>query len=233
MVSDEKYHDNNINKIKKAFLQNKYPKRLIEGCIKQTLEKIQKENRGENKEEENGRKNVFVPIQYINKNCLIHKKTLSQFNILPAFSKAGKNNLFTNMKNKIDKGYRKDTIYQINCLGCNQIYIGQSCTQLKDRITRHKSDIKNYPERCRLAQHTIEYKHNFDYKNTVILDTERIKKHRELLESLYIRTSQNTCNRRSDVNKIAQEYAPVLQILSDKETNRKYETLQTRDENDS
>ena len=68
---------------------------------------------------------------------------------------------------------KSGVVYQINCLHCNQIYIGQTCCKLKNRISKHKSDVNTKKiDASELAGHSLSLKHVFDFENTRILEIE-------------------------------------------------------------
>ncbi|XP_046737556.1 uncharacterized protein LOC124406248 [Diprion similis] len=71
--------------------------------------------------------------------------------------------------------FHKDTwsVYRMECKDCHKIYIGQSSQNLKNRISGHRSKIKNHDfDSCALASHSLDSGHNFDFENTTVIATE-------------------------------------------------------------
>lgn len=104
--------------------------------------------------------------------------------------------LFTNLKSKIDKNDKSNVIYKITCTGnkteqCNNIYIGTTKSKLKTRISQHKSNIKlldknNTLQKTALATHCAKNNHTPDFDNVQIIDQENNYKKRLILETLHI-----------------------------------------------
>ena len=68
--------------------------------------------------------------------------------------------------------------------------IGQTKQKLRNRLSNHKSNIKNkYSHTCELARHALEEGHKFDFNFPHILATEPSEKKRLLLET--VRTPYN------------------------------------------
>ncbi|EDS38533.1 conserved hypothetical protein [Culex quinquefasciatus] len=94
-------------------------------------------------------------------------------------------------------------------------YIEQlTVNYLKSRISKHQSDINKWDEllnadddteihrlkdRTALIQHSIEEQHRFALEKTEILDQHRAKPALEILEMCHIFTTDQTVNKRSDV----------------------------------
>ena len=64
-------------------------------------------------------------------------------------------------------------IYEIPCLDCNFVYIGQAKRDLQSRLTEQKRAILNQkPEQSALCVHAMEFDHNIDWENVKILKVE-------------------------------------------------------------
>ena len=70
--------------------------------------------------------------------------------------------------------FKYNVLYEIKCIQCNSLYIGQTCIFLHTRMLEHARSIKNYNSNSTaLAQHAYKFKHNFDFKEVKILEHEQ------------------------------------------------------------
>ena len=79
---------------------------------------------------------------------------------------------FPTPKDRTQKKFKYNVIYEINCIQCNKKYIGQTCRFLNKRLFEHARSVRNKENKTALAEHATSYKHSFDFKNTNILDIE-------------------------------------------------------------
>src|SRR3978361_626853 len=119
---------------------------------------------------------------------------------------------FTNLKDRIPILKNNNVVYSIRCLGCNSKYIGQTSQSLSGRISGHKSDIKLHPDRCALASHSASTKHSFDFGNAKILHKESNTVKRLFLELCEIYQSNNSINKKSDLQNLSMIYSYLLSI---------------------
>ena len=76
-------------------------------------------------------------------------------------------------------------------------YVGQTCKQLKSRITEHKNHIRwNTSTRNVITEHRLQEGHDFDWNNVTILDEEPYYRKRLISEMIFIRRrTDSTCRR--------------------------------------
>lgn len=118
-------------------------------------------------------------------------------------------------KDKISKEDKHSIVYQIPCNDCTLTYIGQTSKKLNTRLDQHKNDCTNrkrlQPNKTALAHHHHSNRHNFNFDNTKILDTETHKRKRELLEACHIiKNKEKTVNKSSDTNVINNTYHTLI-----------------------
>ncbi|XP_071054425.1 uncharacterized protein [Onthophagus taurus] len=67
------------------------------------------------------------------------------------------NTLISNMKDKIKMIDKVDTVYKLNCMNCDKVYIGESKQHLKKRIQQHQYDSKQIKinNKTALCQHSV------------------------------------------------------------------------------
>ena len=86
-------------------------------------------------------------------------------------------------------------IYEIPCLDCNFVYIGQTKTATLNRK----------PEQSALCVHAMEFEHNIDWINANILKVENNYSKRLVFEAWFINFQPNVMHR-SDGDKLPQVY---------------------------
>lgn len=65
----------------------------------------------------------------------------------------------------------KNVIYKINCLDCDNKYIGETGRQLEQRISEHKKLVTTTTEsqntkNSKIREHVKNSGHSFDFENT-------------------------------------------------------------------
>ncbi|KAJ8980862.1 hypothetical protein NQ317_008921 [Molorchus minor] len=162
----------------------------------------------------------YFSIPYLGKLSKQIQKNFSKFpNIKLAFKNTlNLKTLFAKLKDKDNILNSSNMIYCMTCLDCDKKYIGQSCRKLKDRITAHKSDIRNNKQSCTLARHAVDHNHSIDYENVKILDTESNLHKRLFLEMAHIFKEDNTINARTDIESLSVLYTYLLSLDKDNNT---------------
>lgn len=186
---------------------------------------------------------TFKPLIYVEN---LYDRLKKLFRIAhPNITLAARNehtvgNMFTNMKDKITPENKHNVIYRIPCGTCDSSYVGLTSTQLKKRLSNHKSnitkleqcldprnntsinmaEIAQLSEKTALLQHCIEENHRFELNKTSILDQHRRKSALPILEVCHIINTPHTVNKRNDVDSLSSTYAGILHTLKVRETKR-------------
>lgn len=129
--------------------------------------------------------------------------------------------LFSAVKDPIPMTRKSNLIYRIKCKNCPSEYIGMTSRQtLHRRITQHKNDQKNAIAKriakTALCDHVVEKGHHFDLDNTKILETNNNYCKLKTLEMLRILQSENSCNKRTDVDHTVAQYQSLIRFLRQK-----------------
>ena len=97
-------------------------------------------------------------------------------------------------------------IYEIPCLDCNFVNIGQTKRGLKSRLAEHKRATLNQKlEQSALCVHAMEFEHNIEWINAKILKVENNYSKRLVSEAWFINSRPNVMNR-SDGDTLPQVY---------------------------
>ncbi|XP_055527099.1 uncharacterized protein LOC129719727 [Wyeomyia smithii] len=168
--------------INELLRRNHYPAalrhRLLNGNIRNT-------ERNTRNSSDDGGTVVYKPMLFVNDLTQRLSKALKAAspNITLA-SRYGNtaSRIFTNMKDTIPPEMRHNVIYRIPCNDCEASYVGLTTTQLKKRISSHRStineierlrgkndddpstqfDLERFKEKTALLHHSIEANHNFN-----------------------------------------------------------------------
>lgn len=215
-LSDDKFINKNMGKIKEILTKNSYPIYIINDLIKKST------NTKPGKNEENntsGNTKKYYSLSYIPK--LTENKKLQEITndkqIIWAHT-ANKTiqSLFTKTKSKIETNEQSNVVYEIKCTGneiesCGKVYIGTTKRSVSTRVTEHKNDINKNKQSTALSQHCLEMRHNPDFDNIKILDKERKENKRYTIESLRIQQkTDNTINRKEDKDNISANYVIAI-----------------------
>ncbi|KYN10475.1 hypothetical protein ALC57_17384 [Trachymyrmex cornetzi] len=66
-------------------------------------------------------------------------------------------------KDPLPRDKKSKVVYKISCKSCDASYVGQTCRQLKSRITEHKNHIRwNTSVRNVITEHRLQEGHDFD-----------------------------------------------------------------------
>ena len=99
-------------------------------------------------------------------------------------------------KDKLNTLDKAGVVYQIQCDECEASYIGHTSKNLRDRVKQHKSATdKGKINDSAIAEHAWTSHHSIDWDNVKVLDQESGERHRQIKESLHIRTRGPQKNR--------------------------------------
>lgn len=124
--------------------------------------------------------------------------------------------LFTRLKDPVPVEFKSNVIYSIPCKLCSQIYIGQTSTWLKTRISKHRSDCNLNKQTSALAVHCNNTLHTMDFEDVTIKCVENNYRARLFLEMVYIKMCENTMNFRSDIENLSNIYSYLLYLNKQK-----------------
>jgi len=215
-LSHPQFHQANITKITEVLTKNNYPLNKINQIINKAL---------------NSTTNLIGPDSFSREEIPIYsslhyapnistfiKKTISSNNQNIKFALKTPNQLkstiYSNLKSKIEPADRSGIVYKIDCLGCDQSYIGETSKKLSTRVDQHQGDYKrrHVPgPKTGLIKHTLETHHTFKFTDATILDRENNVKKRRLLEAEHIiLRSPKTVNIKTDSDSIGTQYYSII-----------------------
>ena len=200
-----------IQYINRTMQLNDFPKRLVEKSIENSIKNDGKKRKDNGKIIENTIK-LFLPYEkgITEKIARIGAKyNVSIIHI---------NN--TSLKNKVNykraylnKTEQQGVVYQVQCLDCDMMYIGETGRKLDIRLKEHKNGGKNIDDTkiSGLSSHIKNTGHNIDWENTKVLCKEQNHIKRKFKEGLEIKKCKGrTMNKKEESKIISDIWENVL-----------------------
>lgn len=225
-LSDPSFHKKNLEVVSAILIDNAFPKHIVNRVIKKGRAlhinpRVDHPNVS-NLEERRNKKMTFVN-GLSQKITRVIKEKVDAIQIAYATARPLKHSVFSRVKQRLKPIERAQVVYKIPCGGsnneqCTKCYIGQTKNTLGKRLQQHKNDLKRVrkgaksdstPGKTAIITHFLEDNHIANYESATVIDTEKNKKKRELLECLHIYTN-NTYNHRRDTEKISAAYCALL-----------------------
>jgi len=126
---------------------------------------------------------------------------------LSFFSTNKLNSLIKVHKGPLRKPSNMNVVYKISCKTCDASYMGQTCRQLKTRISEHKNHVsRNTSTHSVITEHRLQFKHDFDWEGVEILDVERNFSKHLILEMIKIKSQKNGINLQIDIEAFDRAY---------------------------
>lgn len=212
--SDRQFYDENVHKINSILTKNGFPPNVISQIIHSvTNESPQRSNN-------NDREKTcthFCSLSYIPGVTESLSRQINYFtpHVTVARRPDLKNNrFFSKQKQKLPKDMTSNCVYRIDCLDCENIYVGETTKLIKSRIYQHNNSVapQNIIQpKTALAAHANDTQHQFDFKNIKILDRKNNLAKLKTSEINHIIMNQNvTCNFKSDSSNISKSFGNIL-----------------------
>ena len=171
--SYERFHQE-VEFIRSKLAANGYPLNYIDSCVKKYLCRT-----FESKSHEDlpvfgpEKKPVMICLPFLgDQSAKLSRqlqrltKVITPWNKLSVvFTPVFKLACLSKMKSKIPILSLSNIVYKINCLDCNQFYIGKTYRRLSQRIKEHSAS-----EFSALTKHAVLSNHNIDFGNPEVLD---------------------------------------------------------------
>ena len=150
LLSNKCFHIDNLNCVRSTLLKNGYPLQLLSEKIFQRCREIISNqhktfsmNKIYNIDNQENRKIIIFPyIQNFQEQLSRIFRTYN-LQIIFIIENTLQKNFFSTRKDKIQRKFKYNIIYEINCIQCNKKYIGQTCRFLHNRLLEHARYIKN------------------------------------------------------------------------------------------
>ena len=182
LLSHDKFHSENSNLVKETLIKNEYPLDLLNEKIAMRYKllmsnKYCKNNMNETCETKDFKKIITLPYIHNFQEQLYRIFKNSNLQIIFTYDNTIQQKILMSVKTPTRKKLKYNVVYEIKCIQCNSIYIGQTCRSLHTRMLKHARSIKNYnANSTALAQHAHIFKHTFDFKSKNFRALTKLKK---------------------------------------------------------
>jgi len=199
-LADPKFHDENFKLLEETLIKNGYPISFIKQFSQITTRTEDLENTNDIEK--------YISIPYNNVLFGKLKCLLSAYNIkvVGKAQTSFKNIFYSPLKDKIDKKYCTNIVYEITC-ECDSTYIGQTSQHAINRFNQH---LKGDSEHSSLSAHLIENGHNITFENFKIMCVENKQRARDVKEMIYINQRDDRLNAQTDTMFLSECYAAIL-----------------------
>ncbi|XP_011859448.1 PREDICTED: uncharacterized protein LOC105556944 [Vollenhovia emeryi] len=213
ILSDSRFHQDNIQIVKNILTNNCFPTKLIDKHIKSRLKQIKFQNNT------NDQPKIFDPRGYIR---FPYIKGVSE-SVNHKLRKVGINTLLTipkkldciikKEKDALTNDQKVEVVYKIDCKYCNASYVGQTKRHLKTRINEHAKDImKHVGNHSVVSKHRTSLGHDFDWSTPHVLHRESNTRRREIAEMVFIKRTKDTINLQNDTENLNDIYDRIIDL---------------------
>ena len=137
--SHPEFRPESIKKVKSILNFNGYPKKFYDPIIKSRVN-----NYYNSRDKKKDTDLKYVSIPYIKGHSERLRKILNKHGFSVSFKTSSTlKKFYSKLKYKVKSEDKSNLIYKINCKNCISTYIGTTGQKLKNRVSQHKSDIKN------------------------------------------------------------------------------------------
>ncbi|UYV62154.1 hypothetical protein LAZ67_1008033 [Cordylochernes scorpioides] len=92
-----------------------------------------------------------------------------------------------------------NAIYRIPCNDCPQSYVGETGRTIATRVLEHERNIRSHDRKSLLYQHSHEFNHSFNLRNTIPVYSEVKNKYQRLVLEALVSNSIPSFNRKIDL----------------------------------
>lgn len=218
MLSDDRFHSENICTVKKILSNNCFPPKIIDRYVQKRVCTLRERKNMTISVDNNSREfdiSSCILLPYIknlsdNISRTIKKTSLKLIYTIP--KKLDK--LIKRGKDKLSKTDRTDIVYKIDCNKCDATYIGQTKRHLNTRIKEHINNIKVHTSNHNvISKHKTEYMHDFNWTSPNILHCEKHTRKREIAEMFFIKKHNNTINLQKDTDNLNPIYDNIIKVV--------------------
>ena len=159
----------------------------------------------------------YISTPYIPGTSERVSKIFRKFNIV--LSNKPSNTLFSQfnkLKDPIPLNSKSNVVYQLNCNECNNVYIGETKKQLKERTNQHIDAVRKKSNLSLIFKHCQELNHSFNFDDPKILIQNSNVRPRKFLESFFTSGNSNSLNRCINFSEI---YSPIITEITSKYSN--------------
>lgn len=199
-----------LARVKELLADNGYPDEFVSNIIRDRTDKFYN-----NTKKSSVTPQRYVAAPYIPGLSELLKKSLNPHGLMLSCKTTNKiGNIYSKTKYKVPKELKSKVVYQVRCLDCNAVYVGITKQKLKDRMSKHRSDVhlKKEKETTGLTVHAVKESHKFDFDNVTILEQIPNYWQRLIAEKMYIHQAEHTVNTQIDKAGLHNSYINLIKL---------------------
>ncbi|XP_044745172.1 uncharacterized protein LOC123307035 [Coccinella septempunctata] len=187
--------------------ENGYPHEILTRSIFNTgnsIEILQQPGPIAEENEQEQIKQKYISLPYIEElTPLLNKLIPSEKFILATRNVKQLRSFFTKHKDHTSLLQCNGVVYKIPCQNCEAVFIGQTSTFLRQRLSSHRSDNNTKKKSSALAIHAVEEEHQPVFDAVEVLDRERNLEGRLFMEMVRISQEEHSVNSRKDIQNLS------------------------------
>lgn len=226
--SDEQFHQQNLEKVRKILLKNNFPPTEICKIIRLATTTHPNENNRTTSSPPGPPR--YCSVTYVPKISETLRHQIKYF--IPEVVIANKpdnklGKFYSKNKDKLDPMENSDVVYQVDCQICSSRYLGETTQKCCMRKQQHRNSCSqsnlNKPKLASaLAYHTKTTGHQFNFDSMKIIDRNSNKKKLQISEVNHIiMNGDRACNFKKDTAQTAPVYSTILKRYAE---NHKWRT---------
>lgn len=214
LLSDARFHNDNLGIINDILVNNGYPFDIINLSISNRLKAIchsQPDTSVTTIPEFKG----VLAIPYVKGLSEGISSVLRDLSFKVLYTLPNKlNSIIKKGKDRLDLLKQTQVVYKIDCIDCNAVYVGQTKRHLCTRLREHQRDIRQNPNNLSVvSEHRVSLGHDFDWLHPTVLHCEAHLRKREIAEMIYIKKNSHAINLQRDTENFNSIYDRILNVI--------------------
>ena len=192
-----------VEKVKNTLQKNGYPSAFINSATENS-----------NSTSQNQQDRVkYVGAPYIKGSSERVARILKPYNIQLAHKPTNTlRSKLCNVKDKVDKENISGCVYKIGCNDCDNVYIGETRKNLRDRVKEHSDYVRKQEGHSQVYQHVRQTRHSIGWQNVSVLTRNNNNHQRKFLEACYTISNSKAYNRSQGISDHYKHFVvPLLQ----------------------
>ncbi|KAL6418952.1 hypothetical protein ACFW04_014162 [Cataglyphis niger] len=216
LLSDDQFHDKNIDVMKQILLNNCFLTHVINHYICKKLNFLKhRVNSIPGNGESSTDKPSYIALSFVEGLSDDIDRMFKNMGFTVIYNIPKKlNSLIKRGKDGLPISNRTEVVYKINCKNYSASYIGQAKRYLSTRVKEHFNNIKMHASNLSvISKHKLEFNHDFDWSAPDILHNEKYLRKRELAEMFFIKKFDNIINSQKNTENLNNIYDKLIKVV--------------------
>ncbi|KAL6433498.1 hypothetical protein ACFW04_006541 [Cataglyphis niger] len=205
VLSDDQFHDKNIDVVKQILFNNCFPTHFINRYIYKRLNFLKhRVNNIPDKGESSTHKPSYIALPFVEDLSDDIGRMFKNMGFTVVYNIPKKlNSLIKRGKDGLPISNRTEIVYKINCK-----------KHLSTRVKKNFNNIKMHASNLSVvSKHKLEFNHDFDWSALDILHNEKHLRKREITEMFFIKKFDNTINSQKDTENLNNIYDKLIKVV--------------------